>query len=114
MSNDKSPRASGGAASTFHQLPWRHNCAQAVAFAHGDADMVAAMAHCGGGRAPEGMCGALYAAMLCCPDRAEQLRKEFALATGGHLTCADIKRQAHIACERCVQLADALVSETRE
>ena len=46
----------------FTAVPKMHNCAQAVAEGCGHPEMVAELASCGGGRAPEGLCGALHSA----------------------------------------------------
>ena len=47
----------------FTAVPKLHNCAQAVAAGAGNETLAAAMQSCGGGRAPLGRCGALYAAL---------------------------------------------------
>lgn len=52
------------ALSTFRTEPWRHNCAQAVCAALGREDLLEAVSACGTGRAPDGVCGALYGALL--------------------------------------------------
>ena len=99
---------------TFHQLPWRHNCAQAVAYRwldlYVDKDTVAKYAQCGGGRAPEGVCGALYAAVHACPAHADEIAKEF-VATVGASRCRDIKGVGRTPCEVCVDTADRLVEK---
>ena len=46
----------------FTAVPKLHNCAQAVADGMGRKDLVLELAACGGGRAPEGLCGALHSA----------------------------------------------------
>lgn len=97
---------------TFHHPDYQHNCAQAIAYRwrelYNDPDIVQKMAHCGSGRAPEGLCGALYAAMLACPDKAEELKQAFHKEIG-HITCRQIKTIGRVPCIRCVQTADELV-----
>lgn len=53
------------ALSTFRTAPWRHNCAQAVCAALGREDLLETVSSCGTGKAPDGLCGALYGALLC-------------------------------------------------
>lgn len=99
---------------TFRKPPFKHNCAQAIA-AHwrelyADSDIVEHYAPYVGGRAPEGYCGALYAAMQACPKKSETIRQEFAERCGA-LLCRDIKQNAHTPCETCVEVADSLVDK---
>lgn len=91
----------------FTAVPRMHNCSQAVAEACGRNDLVPELASCGGGRAPEGLCGALYAALAIVPDsQKEQIAKTFAQQTGSTL-CKEIKA-GNVPCTTCVQLAEAL------
>lgn len=48
-----------------------YNCAQTVyaAFKGGDAEGLEELSKCGGGKAPEGLCGALYSAVKLCLGR---------------------------------------------
>ena len=97
----------------FTAVPKRHNCAQAVMEGCGGTpEAVANMAACGGGRAPGGLCGALHAALLLCPDQAEEIKAAFAREVGA-LTCRDIKTQAHTPCPICVETAAKLVEAAR-
>ena len=99
---------------TFHHPDYRHNCAQAVAYRwrelYDDSTIVDQMARCGGGQAPEGLCGALHAAQLACTEKAEELKEAFREEIG-HLTCRDIKTKGRVPCARCVQVADELVAK---
>ncbi len=100
------------ATDTFRTAPWRHNCAQAIAFRwqhlFADKDIVANYAPYIGGKAPHGYCGALYAAMQACPEHADKIRDEFA-ATTGATHCCVIKLNGRTPCETCVATADRLV-----
>ena len=97
----------------FTAVPKRHNCAQAVMEGGGGSpEQVAAMAACGGGRAPGGLCGALHAALLLCPGRAEEIKAAFAQKAGA-LTCRDIKGRAGTPCAVCVETAACLVERFR-
>ncbi|MGL6194448.1 MAG: GDSL-type esterase/lipase family protein, partial [Thermoguttaceae bacterium] len=79
------------AVSYYTQVPKKYNCAQSVAKAFGREDLVEELKASGGGRAPDGICGALYALFLLTPesDHAEFTRI-FELSVG-NLKCHDIK-----------------------
>ncbi len=95
----------------FTASPRMHNCAQAVACGLGRDELYAPLATCGGGRAPEGRCGALHAAMLLAGEaRAQELRRRFVAELGGE-TCAELKRTFRIPCEKCVETAARLAEE---
>lgn len=48
------------ALSMFRAEPYRYNCAQTVCAALERMDLVEPLSACSGGRAPDGLCGALY------------------------------------------------------
>lgn len=104
------------ATDTFRTPPYRHNCAQAVAYKYCglmglDAEQaLARFAECGTGRAPGGMCGALYAAMQARPDKAELILELFKERTGGFVSCADIKGLGRVPCPECVSAADDILA----
>ena len=96
----------------------RLNCAQAVARAAKDAYGVTdaeidAYAACGGGRAPDGACGAIHAAHELIakksPADAKKASAEFVEAIGA-FTCRDIKAAKKRSCMDCVAEA-ALLAE---
>ena len=97
------------AADFFTAVPRRHNCAQAVAAANGASqEQIAALASCGGGRAPEGLCGALYSAMtLAGAAKGDMIRKAFAMELGAD-TCRALKA-AGVPCLKCVETAERLL-----
>lgn len=104
---------SNKAFSLFTATPKLHNCAQAVAAGSGREDLVPELAVCGGGRAPEGLCGALYAAtLLAVPEKTAILKEEFSAAAGA-LTCREIKSGTKFPCSECVRLAADLVEKYR-
>ena len=86
-----------------------YSCAQTVyaAFAPIDAQNMELMMQNSGGRAPEGACGALFAAMYLNPDKAEQIKQAFA-EQAGDFRCTEIKRNYRTSCEQCVRIAAAL------
>lgn len=104
------------ALSVFRKDPARLNCAQSVLHAwrevSGDTSLaIADLKPFGGGRAPEGLCGALHAACLIAPARAEQLKASFAESMGS-LYCMELRAAKVHPCEACVaQSADLLESD---
>ena len=86
-----------------------YNCAQTICAAFGRDDLLEPMKACGGGRAPEGMCGALYGAIQVAPERAEEIKSAF-VARNGAWKCSDLKGGApRVACQQCVAVAACLV-----
>ncbi|MFC1467215.1 hypothetical protein ACFLQY_00780 [Verrucomicrobiota bacterium] len=90
-----------------------YNCAQAVLAAF-DAPMeqVLAAKAFGGGRAPEGLCGAFHAAKELVGEEAfAGMTSEMAEAAGG-LSCREIRPLGKLSCRDCVVLAAELTKET--
>jgi hypothetical protein len=101
------------ALAVFRMPPERLNCAQSVLHAwcevSGDKTLAPAdLKHFGGGRAPEGICGALHAACLAAPYRAGALKVAFA-ARLGSLDCKELRAAKVHPCEICVGLAAELL-----
>lgn len=95
----------------FTASPRMHNCAQSVACGLGHDELFAELASCGGGRAPEGRCGALHAAMLIAGAAdAEKLRKRFVAELGSD-KCLELKRTLAVPCADCVATAARLAEE---
>ena len=96
----------------------RLNCAQSVLRAFQphpkitDDDILHARHH-GGGRAEEGLCGALYAALRLTDDAVacQRIRGEFVTKAGSD-KCREIRRAARIPCVECVQLAASMLVAT--
>lgn len=89
----------------------RMNCAQAVASAFKDRynlteEMVDGFGACGGGNAPEGLCGAFYAVRSILDkhdkDRLPELEQYFSEHAGA-LHCSHIKGLKRISCVGCVE-----------
>lgn len=101
---------------TFRTPPYRHNCAQAVAYKYASLlgitpeEALDRFAACAAGRAPGGLCGALYAAQQIVPSQAGHVQERFAQVTGGHLTCADIKGLSGTPCPVCVDTIDKILT----
>lgn len=95
----------------FTAVPKVHNCAQAVACGADREDLKVELASCGGGKAPEGLCGALYAALLIAPaEKHEEIKREFA-AKAGFQTCREIKTVSKFPCADCVAAASELLEK---
>lgn len=106
--NDTKPLEALALAS-FRQAPLKLNCAQAVLHAHRAVHADCALqledfAAMGAGRAPEGLCGALHAACVIRPERAEALKEEFRAAAGA-IHCHTLKRELGFPCPDSVALA---------
>jgi hypothetical protein len=102
------------ALAVFHRAPENLNCAQAVSAAHQavtgrQGSAVADFQLLGGGRAPDGECGALYAACHLAPEAAARLRTGFA-ARAGATGCRPLKRERRFPCTECVGLAAELLA----
>jgi putative redox-active protein with C_GCAxxG_C_C motif len=105
------------AASELFRGKEKCNCAQAVHLAYieqfgGDPELVAAYKKCGVGRAPGGMCGALYAArgLLTDPGEIQKLEERFAERTMA-LACRTIRKAKRATCQQCVDAAAELLDE---
>lgn len=96
------------ALSTFRQPPHHYNCAQTICAAFGRRDLLETMQGCGAGRAPEGTCGALYAAMQIAPGLAESLHRSFGELNGA-TRCRELKGEKRVPCETCVRTAAGLL-----
>lgn len=102
------------ALSTFREPPYMYNCAQTICAAFGREDLLEAMKSCGGGKAPEGTCGALYAAMTLAGDNAACVKEAFC-AKHGACTCRDLKGGTpRVACQDCVATAAKLLEQLAE
>lgn len=101
----------------FHLAPYNWNCAQAIHKSFqkqtqlSDEEIERLFRPMGGGRAPQGMCGAIYAVRnLVGEDSplAEQLTEAFVLRTGG-LTCRELKGREHRPCSWLVNEAEEIL-----
>ncbi|HTP25228.1 MAG TPA: C-GCAxxG-C-C family (seleno)protein [Anaeromyxobacteraceae bacterium] len=64
----------------------------------------------GAGKAPDGICGALYAALrlLENPEERETVRGAFAVRTGSE-QCRAIRKARRVSCVQCVEIAAKLL-----
>lgn len=100
----------------FHRQPECYGCSQAVLLGFKDEFEVSEkdieeFGAWRGGRAPEGYCGALYAANVMLERRGlAPVTEEFRAVAGGD-KCREIKGGTKYPCIDCVRLADALVEK---
>ena len=104
-------RISEEAVKLFLKTPKEFNCAQAVAKAFGRDELLEHLKSCGGGRAPEGICGALHAALAVSHEsHHEKMIQSFRNAIG-NVHCRDIRREGTTPCVECVRLASAILND---
>lgn len=95
----------------------KYNCAQAILKAfqkYGRLPDQQILQHksSGGGRAPGGICGALYAARLHLSDAAEISDMEAAFKEkAGYITCREIRKNKTLTCVQCVETAAKILKE---
>lgn len=66
----------------------------------------------GGGRAPENVCGALYALHMMLPDEKKSMTAAFEAIVGSH-TCRDIRGKKLLSCRECVGVASDVLTQSR-
>jgi hypothetical protein len=93
------------------------NCAQSVLKAfHRSHDVsdthIIQAGKLGGGRAPEGRCGALHAALFLAetPQARERIRQDFIYKAGAEV-CSDVRKARQLTCVECVKTAAGLVAK---
>jgi len=95
----------------------KDNCAQALLKAFQkectiDDELIAKAKGWGGGRAPDGLCGALYGAQLLFNDDA--VRSALARAFGeaaGDILCKPIRKAKTMSCKQCVAHAATIAQQ---
>lgn len=105
----------------FFRGPDRNNCAQAVLKAYAslagvDQSCVDWFSRFGSGRAPDGECGALFAAKSMLADDAvrQTLHDAFTQAAGS-AACREIRQLGQLSCRQCVETAaDEVFARLRE
>ncbi|MEA4863511.1 MAG: hypothetical protein AB7F40_00365 [Victivallaceae bacterium] len=98
----------------FEAVPRRHNCAQATACGCGREELYGELASCGGGKAEDGVCGALFAAMKIVPENVKSNVADEFVAGLGSAKCRDLKLVHRVACARCVEVGAELAEKYRE
>jgi len=99
----------------------RLNCARSIAEPFKErlaltAELLEHFAACGGGRAPEGYCGAIHAALTIAgkeaPDRIQEIR-DFFIRNAGALQCREIKAQKKMGCLDCIGYAAKFLAQVK-
>ncbi|MFI4911377.1 MAG: C-GCAxxG-C-C family (seleno)protein [Sedimentisphaeraceae bacterium JB056] len=104
------------AKSLFHGVE-KYNCAQAIVAAFKEKynvsqDVIDEFKAFGGGRAEEGLCGALYAGLhLAGGDLVKDELRNVFMEKAGCLTCKGIKKGSKMPCSECVGLAAATLEK---
>jgi len=96
----------------YTQKPKLYNCAQSVAKTFERDDLVESLQSCGGGRAPKGLCGALYAAMTLAGEKQSEMVKEQFIQVTGHLECKSIRKDGRATCADCIRRAAEILDST--
>jgi Putative redox-active protein (C_GCAxxG_C_C). len=102
----------------FHKPPGYYNCAQAIFKAFQEEyqitnNQIVELAKYGNGKAPNGYCGAYYAALELIkdnPDLKEEFTRRFQ-EKSDHLTCFDIRFNYTMSCKNLVKLAANILDE---
>jgi hypothetical protein len=95
------------------------NCGQAVVSAFREKflvpdDVVVSFGQWGGGKAPDGHCGAYYAVKVILEKKSAEKFKEFSALFTDHAgsdMCKDIRSHRKITCLGCVELAARFLEE---
>ena len=99
----------------FHKKPENYNCAQAILKAWQErlkisSEEIEEFRRWGGGRAKDGECGALFAANYLLEKQGKPLITDEFVTQVGSASCHEIKRVGKVACSRCVDVADEIIS----
>ena len=92
----------------YSRVPKTHNCAQSVAAGCGREDLVESLKANGGGKTPEGRCGALYVALLLSPKETHDALKAVFRDKAGSEFCKEIRAAGKTPCARCVEIGAEL------
>jgi hypothetical protein len=100
----------------FHKKPENYNCAQSILkgfqteFQIPD-KIIEDFREYGGGRAENGICGALYAANYLIQQNGGSALDGSFIRKVSYSTCRDIKQNKCCSCIDCVKIADELLRE---
>jgi hypothetical protein len=88
----------------------RLNCAQSVAVAcsSGNVELLNELSTCGSGSAPNGWCGAAYAAALLL-GKGSVVESTY-IAKAGSVRCSEIRRNRKLSCVGCVETGAGLAA----
>lgn len=95
----------------------KHNCAQSIVKAFGGSDeLVKQCGKCGGGRAKDGTCGALYAGLLLTeddPNKQEALEAYF-VKKATSTKCKEVRKAKALTCGKCVERVAKFLEKDQE
>jgi len=94
-----------------------YNCAQAIVKVFEDnPEILQKLKKYGGGRAPNNMCGALYAALYLLDDdiKSKEILSNDFKKQAGHIACREIRKSGKTPCRECVRIAAELVGEHKK
>ena len=100
----------------FHQKPENWNCAQAILKGFQrelnipESRIAEFKAH-GGGRAPNRICGALYAADILMKEQGKNSIEQEFNEQVGEVLCLQIKEKSRTSCKDCVAIADRILEK---
>ncbi|MDR2475846.1 MAG: redox-active protein [Bacteroidales bacterium] len=98
----------------FHVKPENLNCAQSILKGF-ESELTISPSRIdefrayGGGRAKNGLCGALYAVETLLKEQGKPSVLEKFNTLAGDITCKAIKKNAKTSCLQCVKIADELL-----
>jgi len=100
----------------FHQKPENLNCAQSILKGFQQElnipeSRIAEFKAFGGGRAPNGICGALYAADILMKEQGKKTIEQKFNEKVGETLCLQIKKEAKASCKDCVAIADEILEK---
>ncbi|MDR1738042.1 MAG: C-GCAxxG-C-C family protein [Candidatus Symbiothrix sp.] len=100
----------------FHAKPENLNCAQAILNVFSEElnipqQRIDEFQSFGGGHAPNGLCGALFAAETLLAEHGKPSVKEKFRTLAGGITCHEIKEIAKTPCLQCLRFAEKLLEE---
>ena len=87
----------------------RYNCAQSLLAVFDDKPHdLSSYSSAGGGSAPQGLCGAIYAAKIIAGEHSEDILKKIKNELG-FLTCAELKSNK-VSCLKCIEKTVEILS----
>jgi len=94
----------------------KRNCAEAVVGAWQKVSgkelaVTENLSECGFGGAPQGLCGAVYAAQLISDEEQKAEVTDRFVEAAGSLLCGEIRSTRKLSCTACVKLAATLLEE---
>ena len=100
----------------FRAEPEKLNCAQCILKAFQTQlnipdSIIAEFRKYGGGRAPEGICGALYAADYLLEQHGKNSIQEEFRQKANAITCLELKKKRKVSCETYVNIVDELLEQ---